>query len=166
MSFIYNQLKMKIFFKEYVFPDQILPRDLISPFNSAVICVLRPDMPKRYFVENTKTFKIIESILEKIPEKRTDYYIFMLKCDKGIFCQNYPPTFPISVLKCKNFSGDYDRELGFDTWMIKFSTNFITKESVLTGKKEIFYKFMEGIRDGIIKDVLTGVHGLLSLQYS
>ncbi len=166
MAFICNELRKKSFFKEYVFPDQILPKDLVGTPNSGVIAVLKPHMKKETFKRKIEPVESIKNLIDKIPDKRSDYYIFMLNNEQGIFFQNYPPGFPLPVMRYKNCTGYYDRDLGFEIWMIKFSANFVSKESVIIGKKEIFQNFMHGIEDGIIKDELVGVHCLLSLQYS
>lgn len=166
MAFICNELRKKRFFQEYVFPNQIFPKDLVGTPNSGVIAVLKPHMKKETFMRKIEQVESIRNLIDKIPDKRSDYYIFMLNNEQGIFCQNYPPSFPLPVMRYKNDAGYYDRELGFDTWMIKFSAKFVSKESVIMGKKEIFQNFMNGIEDGIIKDELAGVSGLLSLQYS
>ena len=165
MSFIYNELKKKNYFSHYVFPDKIVPKDLIGTPDSAVIAVLKPNMKKEIFVEKNQSIETIRDLIDKIPDERSDYYIFMLNCKQGIFCQNYPPGFPLTVMKYKNDNGYYDRELGFDTWMLKFSSHFVSRRSVILGRQGIFHKFMKGIEDGIIKDELSGVSGLLSLQY-
>jgi len=166
MSFIYNELKKKKYFSDYIFPERITSKDLINNLDAAVVTILKPDMTREIFMEKIKIAKVIRDLVCQIPENRTDYYIFMIDCKEGIFYRSYPKGVPLSVIKYKNDAGQYDRDLGFDIWMLKFSSYFVSKKSVILGKPEIYHKFMESIKDCLVKDELSGVSGLLSLQYS
>lgn len=167
MSAIYQALKSSSFYKKLVFPSNLIERDLIKEVDDtyAVVCVLKPSDDKNLILRKNKLNYHFEKIFSELEDNRNEIIVFLINCRSGIFYKRYNPYILVSVYTYKNQYGIFDRELGFDIWMLKFSAEFVCKENVLLGEKKIYNDFLKTFDEGIIKEEIHAVAGLMSLQY-
>jgi len=168
MSVIYQTLRKANFYKEPVFPRNIQEGDLVSENNEmyAVIGVLKPSDDKVIFFKRQKFNNGFERIFYEIEENRTEFLVFLMNCQKGIFYRKHHPFSTINIYCYKNSGGVVDKKKGFDIWMLKFSAEFVCKERVLFGERSVYDNFLDTLKESMVKDEIRAVSGLMSLQYS
>tara|TARA_R110000772_G_scaffold91379_1_gene187891 strand:+ start:160 stop:669 length:510 start_codon:yes stop_codon:yes gene_type:complete len=168
MSTIYQTLRKANFYSEPVFPKNIREGDLISDNNQicAVSGVLSPSEDKVTFFKRQNFNVRFVGMFYEIQENRKEFFVFLMNCQRGIFYRRHHPFSSVNVYCYKNSRGIIDKKKGFDIWMLKFSTEFVCKEKVLFGKKSVYDNFLETIKDGVVKDEIHAISGLMFLQYS
>lgn len=168
MSTIYRTLRKASFYKHPVFPKNILEGDLVNSDNQicAVIGVLSPFEDKVTFFKRQNFNIRFAKMFYEIEENRTDYLIFLINSKSGVFYRKHHPFSTVNIYCYKNSRGLIDKERGFNVWMLKFSAEFVCKEKVLFGEKSLYLDFLNTFQEGIVKEEIHAVSGLMSLQYS
>ena len=168
MSTIYRTLQKASFYKHPVFPKNLQEGDLVNSDNQicAVIGVLSPLEDKVTFFKRQKFGIRFAKMFYEIEERRNNYFIFLMNSQNGVFYRRHHPYSPVNVYCYKNSKGLINKKRGFDIWMLKFSAEFVCKEKVLFGEKNLYLDFLNSFQEGIVKEEIHAVSGLMSLQYA
>ena len=167
MSIIVKILKQleNDYFEQQILPSNLQIKHLVFLENSilSVIGVLKPEENVNQFFFESHFKNHIRKFLPNIPSVRTEIFIFLINYEGEIFMTIYHPLAPISILRYEKDSNNIEH--GFVSWLTKFSINFVTRDNILKGDKETFYNFIKMLPNNEIKDELTIISSLCSLQY-
>ena len=167
MSEIYRILKTKNYYQKYVFPRYLQRKDLIKKGEKvySVIEILSPRQNKKDFFKKSHFGDLILKYNYPIPEQRMNYIVIIMGVDDGFHFLEYNPSCLVNLYCYHNSLGKFDREEGFDIWMVQFSSHFVSRESVILNL-EIYKNFIESFNGPqYIKKELEAISGLLTLQY-
>lgn len=167
MSELYRILRKKNYYQKYIFPRYLQSKDLIKKGEKvyAVIEILSPRQNKEDFFKKSHFGNLILKYNYPITEQRMNYIVILMGLDDGFHFLEYNPSCLVNLYCYKNSLGKYDREEGFDLWMMHFSSYFVSRESVILDL-ETYKNFINSFNGPHhIKRELEAISGLLTLQY-